>query len=247
MKYFLALFLISSSVFSQAFKFKSIEGEIKILPVFHSSLVIEVQNKTLFIDPYGGIEKYTSFPNPDIVLITHSHGDHLDMSTLSKINIGDAILIAPVAVVNKIGELSFKNIINIGNDESIVYENIKIEAIPMYNFSTDVVRHKKGEGNGYILNVDGLRIYIAGDTEGIPEMLDLKNIDIAFIPMNLPYTMDVNQAAKAVIAFKPKTVFPYHFRGANNIFSDVELFKKLVNESDKSIDVIIADWYPENK
>ena len=120
---------------------------------------------------------------------------------------------------------------------------INIEAMPMYNLpeAADAF-HTKGRGNGYVLTIGGKRVYISGDTEDIPEMRALKNIDIAFVCMNLPYTMDVNQAALGVVAFKPKVVYPYHYRG-----QDVNIFKKLVNEADKNIEVKLVNWYPGAK
>src|SRR5699024_3116838 len=117
-----------------------------------------------------------------------------------------------------------------------------IHAIPMYNLpqSPDAY-HPKGRGNGYVLTIGGKRIYIAGDTEDTPEMRSLKNIDVAFIPMNLPYTMSVEQAAEGVLAFKPKIVYPYHYKGSN-----IKKFKRLVNEKDADIEVRLRDWYPDS-
>jgi len=112
----------------------------------------------------------------------------------------------------------------------------------MYNMGANP-RHTKGRGNGYVLNIGGKNLYLSGDTEGIPEMKALKNIDVAFVCMNLPYTMDVKQAAEAVLAFKPKIVYPYHYRGQNGL-SDVNQFKELVNAGDKNIEVRLRNWYP---
>ena len=113
----------------------------------------------------------------------------------------------------------------------------------MYNLPDDKdARHSKGRGNGYVLTLGGKRIYISGDTEDIPEMRALKSIDVAFVCMNLPYTMDINQAAGAVLEFKPKVVYPYHYRGQGGL-AEVEGFKKLVNAGSKSIDVRLRNWY----
>jgi L-ascorbate metabolism protein UlaG (beta-lactamase superfamily) len=114
----------------------------------------------------------------------------------------------------------------------------------MYNLpETEDSRHPKGRGNGYVINLGGKSVYFSGDTEDIPEMRSLKNIDIAFVCMNLPFTMDVEQAAHAVLAFKPKIVYPYHYRGQNGL-SDVEIFKKAVNAGNNKIDVRLRNWYP---
>jgi len=113
----------------------------------------------------------------------------------------------------------------------------------MYNLREEALKfHPKGRGNGYVLNIQGQRIYISGDTEDIPEMRALKDIDKAFICMNLPYTMPVDRAADAVIEFKPKQVYPYHYRGQGGL-SDVNKFKAVVNEGDSSIEVVQLDWY----
>jgi L-ascorbate metabolism protein UlaG (beta-lactamase superfamily) len=124
--------------------------------------------------------------------------------------------------------------------------NIRVEAIPMYNLpESPDNRHTKGRGNGYVLTIGGKRIYISGDTEAIPEMRTLKNIDVAFVCMNLPYTMDVDQAADGVLDFVPKVVYPYHYRGKGGL-SDIDKFKALVNKKNTNIDVRLRNWYPAN-
>ena len=135
----------------------------------------------------------------------------------------------------------------IANGEEVELDNVLIKGIPMYNLpeSPDAF-HPKGRGNGYELTMGGERIYISGDTQGIPEMRALKNIDVAFVCMNLPYTMDVDEAADAVVAFKPKVVYPYHYRGTDG-FSDVKKFKALVQAKDPAIEVRLVDWYPEGQ
>jgi L-ascorbate metabolism protein UlaG (beta-lactamase superfamily) len=113
----------------------------------------------------------------------------------------------------------------------------------MYNLpETPESRHPKGRGNGYVLTFGNKKVYLSGDTSGIQEMRSLKNIDVAFVCMNLPYTMDVDEAASAVIDFKPKVVYPYHYRGQNGL-NDTEKFRKLVNEGNKNIEVRLRNWY----
>ena len=132
------------------------------------------------------------------------------------------------------------------NGETITKNGFTIRAIPMYNLREEAKQyHPKGRGNGYVLEKDGKRVYIAGDTEDIPEMRNLENIDVAFVPMNLPYTMPVEAAADAVIDFAPDKVYPYHFRGQNGK-ADVQKFKQLVNQSNKDIEVVLANWYPND-
>ena len=127
----------------------------------------------------------------------------------------------------------------LANGEQTSWEGINIEAMPMYNLpETADSKHPKGRGNGYILNFDGTRVYISGDTEDIQEMRELKNIDVAFVSMNLPYTMDIHQAAEGVLAFKPAVIYPYHYRG-----SDVDAFRRNVESKNKNIDVRLRKWY----
>lgn len=126
---------------------------------------------------------------------------------------------------------------------TIDHNGISIKAIPMYNLREEALKfHTKGRGHGYVLDINDERIYISGDTEDIPEMRNLKNIDKAFVCMNLPYTMPIESAASAVLDFKPKTVYPYHYRGSDGL-SNINLFKEIVNKEDKSIDVQLLGWY----
>ncbi len=129
------------------------------------------------------------------------------------------------------------------NGQSYSDDGILIEAIPMYNLREEALKfHEKGRGNGYILTIEDQRIYISGDTEDIPEMRNLKNIDKAFVCMNLPYTMTVESAAGAVLDFKPKTVYPYHYRGTNGL-SDIAKFKSLIEAKNDEIEVKLLNWY----
>lgn len=221
-------------------------GEVKITPVLHGSLVLEINDQTIFVDPYGGAEKFAAFGEADLILITDIHGDHLHKATLEALNTTEATFIVPKAVAEQMEEIKAKEKRIINNGEKTSFDGIEIEAIAMYNLPEDEQsRHTKGRGNGYILAIGNKKFYISGDTEDIPEMRNLKNIDVAFLCMNLPYTMDVQQAADATIAFKPSIVYPYHFRGQNGL-ADVEQFKKLVEESAKTVEVRLRNWYPEN-
>ncbi len=227
--------------------FKTDLGVLKIQPILHGSMVLTFQNKTIYVDPYGGAKLYNNIKAPDIILITDIHGDHLDLETLDAINTSKTIFITPQAVADKLPE-KYKSKINIlNNGQGIHRLDFYIKAVPMYNLPVDPPskKHPKGRGNGYLLNIDNQQIYISGDTEDIPEMNMLKNIDIAFVCMNLPYTMTINQAASAVLEFQPKVVYPYHYRGTNGL-SDVKQFKKLVNEKNKNIEVRLFNWYPKH-
>jgi len=218
---------------------------IEIAPVSHATAVITWDETVFYTDPVGGAEAFQGMEEPDFILITDIHGDHMDAKTLQALELGDTQIIVPQAVKDALPQDLHSRLVVMANGESREFMGFNIEAIPMYNLPEDPEsRHVKGRGNGYVLEKNGQRLYIAGDTEAIPEMRNLQNIDIALIPMNLPYTMDVGQAAEGVLDFKPKKVYPYHFRGQDG-FADVERFRDLVNKGDENIEVVLLNWYPE--
>jgi L-ascorbate metabolism protein UlaG (beta-lactamase superfamily) len=216
-----------------------------INPIEHASMVLNWDGTIIYVDPVGGKEAFSDYTEPDMVLVTDIHGDHMDIQTLEAIAVEKTILFAPKAVFDKMPE-SLQNKTSVINNGEITNDfEMTIEAIPMYNLRPEALKfHEKGRGNGYLLERNGKRIYISGDTEDIPEMRNLKNIDIAFVCMNLPYTMTVEKAAEAVLAFKPKTVYPYHYRGTEGL-SDVAKFKSLVETGNQDIKVTQLDWYPK--
>ena len=223
------------------------KGNVTIQPVFHASLVLEFNNLAIYVDPINGAETYKDLKKPDLVLITHIHGDHFDMKTLRGLDLTHATFVVPQSVADKMPAEWKNKIVVLHNGGSTVQHGIPIKAIAMYNLPGDSsVHHPKGKGNGYVLNLGGKRFYISGDTDATPEMRSLKDIDVAFVCMNLPYTMDVDEAAIGVLAFKPKIVYPYHYRTPNG-FSDVAKFKSLVNAGDPSIDVRLRNWYVGSK
>ena len=216
-------------------------GELTIQPITHATLVLSYKNKNFYIDPTGGAAAFTGLASPDVIIITDIHGDHFDVKTIEAINKNNTVLVAPQAVADKLpATFDKQKLVVLKNGDETKQSGITIAAMPMYNLpeAADAM-HTKGRGNGYVLTIGDKRIYISGDTEDIPEMRSLKNIDIAFVCMNLPYTMDVNQAAQGVLAFNPKIVYPYHYRG-----QDVNTFKTLVNTGNKNIDVRLRAWYP---
>jgi len=216
-----------------------------IQPVMHASLVLTANGKTIYVDPAGGAELFKGLATPDYILITDIHGDHFDPKTLDAVKSAGTTLIVPQAVADKLSAPEKEKFIILKNGAKTDQSGIIINAIPMYNLpETPDSRHTKGRGNGYVLTIGGKNIYISGDTEDIPEMRSLKDIDVAFVCMNLPYTMDINQAADAVLAFKPKIVYPYHYRGQNGL-SDTNAFKQLVNAKNNSVDVRLRNWYPK--
>jgi L-ascorbate metabolism protein UlaG (beta-lactamase superfamily) len=222
-------------------------GPLTVQPITHGSVVLTWNGKTIYVDPYGGAEAYAGLAAPDVILITDIHGDHMDPKTLAGLSVGKALLVAPKAVAEKLPAEYKAQVRILGNGQRLDTLGMSVSAIPMYNLpeAADAM-HPKGRGNGYVLNLGGKNVYLSGDTEDIAEMRALKNIDVAFVCMNLPYTMDVQQAAQGVLAFKPGIVYPYHYRGQNGL-SDVEGFKKKVNASNKKIDVRLRNWYPATK
>lgn len=220
------------------------KGNVTIQPVFHASLVLEFNKIAIYVDPTQGADVYKDLKAPDIVLITHIHGDHFDMKTLKGLDLSRATLVVPQSVADKMPAEWKDKIVVLNNGGNTVQHQIPIRAVAMYNMPGDsTVHHPKGKGNGYVLNLGGKNFYISGDTEATPEFRSLKNIDVAFVCMNLPYTMDVEEAASGVLAFKPKIVYPYHYRTPGG-FSDVAKFKSLVNAQNPAIDVRLRNWYP---
>jgi len=221
------------------------KGSLIIQPIQHASVVLTAGGKTIYVDPVGGAAKYQGLAAPDIILVTDIHGDHFDPATLDAIKTSGTVLVVPKAVADKLPDADKAGAVILANGDQKMLSGISILAIPMYNLpaSTTDPRHPKGRGNGYVLGIGGKKIYLSGDTQGIPEMRALTGIDIAFVCMNLPYTMDVNEAADAVLAFKPRIVYPYHYRGQGG-FSDVAAFKAKVEAGNKDIEVRQRNWYP---
>ena len=242
--FYLAFFLVNAQRAAPD-KIETSSGPLMIQPINHGSLVLTWNNKTIYIDPYPNAKAFDGIAPADLILITDIHGDHLNAETLNAIETSKAKLVVPQAVADQLPEkLKGKETV-LANGKKITEAGITISAIPMYNLpEAPDSRHTKGRGNGYVLNLGGKTVYISGDTEDIPEMRALKNIDVAFVCMNLPYTMDIEQASSAVLEFKPKIVYPYHYRGQGGL-NDVEGFKKLVNAVNPSIDVRLRNWYSE--
>ena len=178
----------------------------------HASIHIQYEGRNIYVDPCGqNVDPYvdvSALPRADIILLTHEHSDHYDPHALPQMYMPSTAVYSNAAVYNKV----HRGLI-LHNGDSIVFTNdITIWAVPAYNTTVDREKfHPKGRDNGYVLQLDGLRIYVAGDTENIPEMADLKDIDIAFLPCNQPYTMTVDQLVSAANTIKPRVLFPYHY------------------------------------
>jgi L-ascorbate metabolism protein UlaG (beta-lactamase superfamily) len=201
--------------------FPTSAGDVTMTFLGHGSLLLTFQEKNIYIDPFGKVADYSKLPKADLVLITHDHHDHLDTRSLEDIRTGKTTIVMSAVCAKEVaGGMVLKN----GEERSV--DGIRIQAVPAYNIQhkrdDGNLFHPRGEGNGYILTLGDKRIYIAGDTENTPEMKALKNIDCAFLPMNLPYTMTPEMVADAALAFQPKVLYPYHF-GETNTQKLVEL------------------------
>ena len=184
-------------------------GDLKITFIGHASLMFEFGGKVIYNDPVGEYGDYSKLPKADLILVGHEHGDHFDLKTITQISkSGTKVVLSPVCAAKQKDGIALKN-----GEGTTVY-GIRIEAVPAYNLvhmrSPGVPFHAKGVGNGYILTFGDKRIYIAGDTENIPEMKGLGRIDVAFLPMNLPYTMTPEMAADAARMVRPAILYPYH-------------------------------------
>tara|TARA_R110001592_G_scaffold17135_14_gene72643 strand:- start:6173 stop:6907 length:735 start_codon:yes stop_codon:yes gene_type:complete len=240
------IFLFLIAIVSISCKSKE-EAQLIITPIEHGTAVFTFGDETVYIDPTGSADAFANFSAPSYIFITDIHGDHLSVKTLKSLDLSETTIVAPKTVADRLSEGIAKEIIIINNGEEKTFGGLKAEAIPMYNLREEALKfHTKGRGNGYVFTIANQRIYFSGDTEDIPEMRALKNIDKAFICMNLPYTMTVESAADAVLAFKPKEVFPYHYRGTGGL-SNVAKFKSLVNAGNPNIKVIQLNWYPNQK
>jgi len=239
------LFIAAQAQIATSDTYNTSKGSLVIQPLVHASMLLTWQNKNIYIDPSQIEDLDYDFPKATVVFITDIHGDHLNIKTLQKIINSKTILVMPLAAQFKLKDSGIKNtIITLRNGETKKIAGIRVSAIPMYNLPESAKsKHVKGRGNGYVLDFRGKRVYIAGDTADIKEMRALKNIDIAFVCMNLPYTMTVAKAADAVLNFKPAVVYPFHYRGKGG-FSDVNKFKIIVNQGNKAIEVKLKNWYP---
>lgn len=204
-------------------------GELNITLVGHASLIFEINGKVIHVDPYSKVADYSTLPKADLILLTHEHSDHLNLSAIDKIKKENTRFIVSKVCADS---LTYGDVLN--NGDKATFEGIEIQAVPAYNMISKKpdgeFYHPKGRGNGYILTFGTEKVYIAGDTENIPEMKQLKDIYIAFLPKNTPYTMTDEMFIDAVKTVSPVYLYPYHFSD----FNDKKILKALEKENNKS-------------
>jgi L-ascorbate metabolism protein UlaG (beta-lactamase superfamily) len=220
---FLMTALASAKNAFEADLIKTSGGDLKITFIGHGSLIFKYGGKVIHVDPFSKLADYSTLPKADLILITHEHADHLDLEALNKVRTDKSELILTENSAQKVkGGMVLKN------GDAKVVDQLKIEAVPAYNLvhkrDSGEPFHPKGVGNGYVITFGDKRVYVAGDTENVPEMKGLANIDVAFLPMNLPYTMTPEMVADAAKAFKPKILYPYH-TGDTDVSKIAELLK----------------------
>ncbi|QGY44376.1 MBL fold metallo-hydrolase [Maribellus comscasis] len=233
----ICLLVVGISVNAATFEkdtIKTSDGDLVITFIGHGTLMMEFNEKVIHIDPVGMFADYSALPKADMILVTHSHGDHLDVNVIKLLKKE-----ATFVVMTESCKEAYPDGLVLKNGDSVNYFDIDVDAVPAYNIKHERSEgnpfHPKGEGNGYVLHFGDTNVYVAGDTENIPEMADLKNIDVAFLPMNLPYTMTPDMAADAARMFMPKILYPYHF-GETDTGELVELLK-----TEKEIEVRIRE------
>jgi len=207
---------------------KTSGGDLKITCIGHGTLMLTYGGKVLHVDPVSSAADYSRLPKADLILVTHEHGDHLDAKAIQAISTDSTVVAA-----NSGSAKSLPKAAVLSNGETRDLAGFKVEAVPAYNLEKSF--HPKGIGNGYIITFGDKRVYLAGDTENTPEMKALKQIDVAFLPMNLPYTMTPEMVANAAKAFQPKILYPYHFGS-----TDTSLLVNLLKD-EKGIEVRIRD------
>ncbi len=217
-------------------EFQTSNGKLKITFIGHASLMFEYNHLVIHVDPWSKEGDYTKFPKADIILVTHHHGDHLDKTAINDVTKDGTALLLTALCKKEIGMGTV-----MANGDTKTIKGIKIEAVPAYNLvhmnNEGKPFHEKGACNGYVVTFGDKRVYIAGDTENIPEMKNLKNIDVAFLPMNLPYTMTPEMVADAAKMFNPKILYPYHYAKT----SDCDTLVKLL-ANDKNTEVRIRKF-----
>jgi L-ascorbate metabolism protein UlaG (beta-lactamase superfamily) len=224
------------------------KGELQITPLHHATLLLRLGGRAIYFDPVHDIS-YEGLPKADVIFLTDIHPDHLDPGGLDDVRGPSTIYVVPPAVAAKM-PTGITNLVVMKNGDTNTTKGfvvpalpwLGIEAVPMYNLkrgpSAGALYHDKGRGNGYVLTIGDKRLYVSGDTECVPEMKALQSIDVAFVCMNLPYTMPPSEAAECVNAFKPKILYPFHYRD-----SKLDELTKAVPAT-SGVEIRLREWYP---
>jgi L-ascorbate metabolism protein UlaG (beta-lactamase superfamily) len=215
-------------------------GSITIQPINHATLTLSVGGKVLLFDPVGGAARYQGLAKPTAILITHQHSDHFDVPTLEALAGADTPLVVTQAVFDGLPDKLKGQAKAYKNGDSGTVAGFAFDAVPMYNTSPDRFKyHPKGVGNGYVVTIGDKKVHVAGDTEPVPELERLTGIDVAFLPMNLPYTETGEQAANLAKAYKPRIVYPYHYgKGGGEPAKFAAAMK-----GEPGVEVRLRDWY----
>jgi L-ascorbate metabolism protein UlaG (beta-lactamase superfamily) len=221
-------------------------GPVEVSPIRHATMVLDWGGVVMYTDPVGGAEAFANHPAPNVVLMSDNDPDHLDVDTIAAVVTSETIILAPEAVANELPDALLAQTEVIVNNATTSVGKFEITAVPMYNRDDGEVevRHTKGRGNGYVIDDGSYRVYLAGDTANTPEFQAQTDIDLAFVPMNLPFTMGIAEAAEGVATFAPRTVLPYHFRQPDG-FADIARFADLVALQNRDVRVVQLDWYPD--
>ena len=215
-------------------------GDLVILPLFHASFVMQWNGLTIYCDPDDDTafrSRYNGLPKGNLILLTHEHGDHLSTTQIDAVRRPEALIVGPAAAVGSLTAAQRALAITLVNGASTNVMGLTIEAIPASN-----ANHTAGRGNGYVLTIGGRRVYVSGDTGNLAQIRALTGIDVAFLCMNQPYTMTVNDATNAVRAFRPAVVYPYHYRDQSGATTNAAAFKQRLG-TDLGIEVRLRRWY----
>ena len=216
------------------------KGDLLIYPFGHATMVLMWNDLTIAVDPIGGAARYADLPRPHLIVVTHQHSDHFDVDTVRDLAGENTVVVMPHGVAESIPA---NDPVALHNGESLEAHGIIVEAVPAYNHTVGRLEyHPQGRDNGYVLDLEGFRVYISGDTEDIPEMAELGEIDAAFLCMNLPWTMSTGQAARAAKFFRPAVLYPYHFKNKDGSLSGLKTLETLL-EAERVTDVRILTWY----
>ncbi len=212
-------------------------GDAVIHPVNHASFVIQWNGRIIYNDPVGGASPYQGLPKADLVLVSHSHGDHFHAATLEAVRKDGTLIIAPAAVYASLSTALKALTIPLANGESTNILDLSVDAVPAYN-----ANHPRGVGNGYVVTLGGRRLYMSGDTGDIPETRALRDIEVAFLCMNVPFTMTVAQAASVARAVVPRVLYPYHYRNQDGTRANINTLRTQVG-TDLAIEIRERAWY----